>query len=388
MAVNLSPLGGAGAQFFDNSGNVLTGGRLYTYIAGTTTPAVTYTTNLGTTPHSNPIVLNAAGRVPDSGEIWLTDGILYKFVLKDSNEVQLATWDNIDGINSNFLAYTTQNEVQTATQGQTIFTLVDFTYQPATDSLAVFVNGSKQVLTLNYAETSATVVTFVDGLNVGDVVQFTTASPVATNVTTAANVSFTGFKGQTGNVQNLADDDGADWIGFTADDVDAVAISAQDKMQQIISVKDFGATGDGVSDDTNAIQTAIDAVPVGSALYFPTGTYLITSTLNVAIKAGNVSGLILYGDGLGTVVQADTDMDAIFYVTGAQTNFRDIQFATGSNNVSKGLHLNIGNYADYSGNVTNCLFYDFDYGIYANGLLVETCSKRYLKDASGMTLIE
>ena len=32
--------------------------------------------------------------------------------------------------------------------------------------------------------------------------------------------------------------------------------------------------------------------------------------------------------------------------------------------------------------------YYFNYGIYANGLLVETCSKRYLKELSGMTLIE
>ena len=65
MAVNLSPVGGVAAQFFDNSGQVLTGGKLYTYLAGTTTPAATYTTNSGLTANSNPIVLNAAGRVAD-----------------------------------------------------------------------------------------------------------------------------------------------------------------------------------------------------------------------------------------------------------------------------------------------------------------------------------
>ena len=41
MAVNLSPVGGVAAQFFDNSGNVLTGGKIYTYAAGTTTPQAT-----------------------------------------------------------------------------------------------------------------------------------------------------------------------------------------------------------------------------------------------------------------------------------------------------------------------------------------------------------
>ena len=98
MSVNLSPLAGAAAQFLDNSGNVLTGGKIYTYLAGTTTPAATYTSNTGVTFHTNPIILDAAGRVP-SGEIWLTEGVIYKFVLKDANEVLLGTYDNIVGIN-------------------------------------------------------------------------------------------------------------------------------------------------------------------------------------------------------------------------------------------------------------------------------------------------
>jgi hypothetical protein len=98
MAVFLSPVGGAAVQFFDNSGNVLTGGKLYTYLAGTTTPAATYTSAAGVAFHSNPIILDAAGRVP-GGEIWLTKGISYKFILKDTNDVLLGTYDNIVGIN-------------------------------------------------------------------------------------------------------------------------------------------------------------------------------------------------------------------------------------------------------------------------------------------------
>jgi hypothetical protein len=100
MAVFLSPVGGVAAQFFTNTGAVLTGGKLYTYAAGTTTPAVTYTSSSGATPWTNPIVLDAAGRVSSSGEIWLTDGITYKFLLKDSNDVLIATYDNVSGINS------------------------------------------------------------------------------------------------------------------------------------------------------------------------------------------------------------------------------------------------------------------------------------------------
>ena len=68
--VNLSAFGGVGWQFFDNNGAPLAGGLIYTYAAGTTTPQATYTTSAGTTAHTNPIVLNSAGRV-SGGQIWL-----------------------------------------------------------------------------------------------------------------------------------------------------------------------------------------------------------------------------------------------------------------------------------------------------------------------------
>ena len=94
--VNLSIYGGVGWQFFDNSGNPLVGGLLYTYEAGTTTPLATYTSSSGATAHTNPIQLNSAGKVP-SGEIWLDYSKKYKFVLKTSTDVLLNTYDNIGG---------------------------------------------------------------------------------------------------------------------------------------------------------------------------------------------------------------------------------------------------------------------------------------------------
>lgn len=94
---NLSALAGAGAQFFDDNGNVLSGGKIYTYRAGTTTPATTYTNNLGSATNTNPIVLDAAGRTPQ--EIWLQNGQTYKFVIKTSTETLVGTYDNIPAIN-------------------------------------------------------------------------------------------------------------------------------------------------------------------------------------------------------------------------------------------------------------------------------------------------
>lgn len=347
MAVNLSPVGGAAAQFFDNSGNVLTGGLLYTYLAGTTTPAITYTTSAGNTAQPNPIVLNAAGRVPDSGEIWLTDGVLYKFVLKDSNNVQIATWDNIDGINSNFLAYSTQNEIATARQGQTVFTLTTIQYTPAANSLAVFVNGSKQVLTLNYIETSSTVVTFVDGLNVGDVVQFTTAVATSTNAVIASSVAFTGFKSQEGNVQNLADDDGSDWIGFLQSGTGAVAISAQDKMRQTVSVLDFGFSGVANADIYPSLLLAYNS---GAAkVTMPAGSFTLSDTFSILrefqLEGAGSSGLD-FGVGLSTteLVYTGTDV-AIKLGSPSSTVAQNIHVSnfmvTGNSNALGGIDFGI-----------------------------------------------
>jgi hypothetical protein len=117
MAVFLSPIGGAGWQFFNNDGTVLVGGKLYTYIAGTSTPKTTYTTSAGTIAHANPIVLDSSGRVP-GGEIWLLAST-YKFSVFTSANVLIGTYDNISGIGA--AEFQVQNF--TGTGSQTIFTL-------------------------------------------------------------------------------------------------------------------------------------------------------------------------------------------------------------------------------------------------------------------------
>jgi hypothetical protein len=81
----------------------------------------------------------------------------------------------------------------------------------------------------------------------------------------------------------LSADTGASLIGFKQSGVGAVARTMEAKAREFKSVKDFGAVGDGVTDDTAAIQAAINA---HKCIYLPIGTYKITSTLRESTNGG------------------------------------------------------------------------------------------------------
>jgi len=70
---------------------------------------------------------------------------------------------------------------------------------------------------------------------------------------------------------------GSGIITYTPAGTGAVDTVVETKLRESVSVKDFGAVGDGVADDTTKIQAAIDAVSSagGGALYFPAGTYRV-----------------------------------------------------------------------------------------------------------------
>lgn len=76
-------------------------------------------------------------------------------------------------LNGNIFVNTPISQVVTATQSQTVFNIT-FPTQIGSNTLFVFVNGSKQIVGLNYTETSSTAITFLTGLNAGDVVEFVT----------------------------------------------------------------------------------------------------------------------------------------------------------------------------------------------------------------------
>lgn len=92
-------------RFLDANGDPLSGGKVYAYIAGTTTPKDTFfesSMDPGT-ENTNPVVLDAYGR-PLSRAIFLSSGG-YKFVVTDSADVELYTFDDVEDIGSTFFNY-------------------------------------------------------------------------------------------------------------------------------------------------------------------------------------------------------------------------------------------------------------------------------------------
>ena len=81
---------------------------------------------------------------------------------------------------------------------------------------------------------------------------------------------------------NLAASSGSSLVGYVQGVGTSIATTVQAKLRETASVKDFGAVGDGVTDDTAAINAARAFIGSGSgALYFPAGTYVSSSTPQV-----------------------------------------------------------------------------------------------------------
>jgi hypothetical protein len=280
----ISPIWGAGAQLFDNNGVPLSGGKVYVYFAGSTTPATTYTGPLGTVANTNPIIADAAGRLPN--EIWFAVSQSFKFVLKDTNDVLLATYDNVPSSpqppivnDASSISYTT----------------------PYLASAGVFTVG--ETYQINFLGTT----------------DFT-AIGAAANVV-GLNFVASGPGTGTGTAYYIR--------------------TVQDRLRDYVSVKDFGAVGNGVADDTAAFAAAIAA---SKHIYIPEGTYLVDT---VAVTGNGYS--VVGASPVTTVIKARTSATTkLFDVHGVSGYARENTFRnftldmTNMNNAgtSYGLYLN------------------------------------------------
>lgn len=121
---------------------------------------------------------------------------------------------------------------------------------------------------------------------------------------------------------------GAAWLSMAADasivdfqqsGAGAVVRTAQDKLREWVSIKDFGAVGDGVADDAPALRAAMAALVQrgGGHLYIPAGTYYLNSGdprgLNLVPVTGKTDYYTVCEIGSGVTVYGDGDSTELLY---------------------------------------------------------------------------
>jgi hypothetical protein len=160
--------------------------------------------------------------------------------------------------------------------------------------------------------------------------------------------------------------------GFTQSGTGAIQRTVENKLKDTVSVKDFGAVGDGTTDDTAAIQVAITAVDSGT-VFFPKGNYKTTAKLSTAYgKNIKLQGSLVYGQTSITAYHSDHVFQYGFTVAIDGIGF----FRNASNVAAAKAALKSGIHSDDTGGVidgaaytsiTNCVSNDHYVGIRMHG---------------------
>ena len=272
--------------FTDTTGAPLEGGYIYigqSNLNPETAPVNVFWDAALTIPAGQPIrtVGGYPSRAGTASRMYVSADT-YSITVRNKNRALVfSAFDQTDAPTSVFDIAT---QLITATAGQVTFTLTAFSYIPGTDTLEVYRDGLRLNIGLDYLETNPSTVTLTAPAAVGDQFLFQGGGVITGNQVPGSQVTFT--QAGTG----------------------AITRNIQDKARESVSVKDFGAVGDGVTDDTAAIQAAIDSLgAVGGMVQVPPGTYKVSSTLNISsyiyLKgSGAVASSILTNNSTGNVV--------------------------------------------------------------------------------------
>lgn len=138
---------------------------------------------------------------------------------------------------------------------------------------------------------------------------------------------------------DLSASSGSSLVGYTQGSSGAVPRTADSKLREAVSVKDFGAVGDGVTDDQAAIQAAVDSG--AKRIYFPAGAYFSSQSIKLKHTGAYFrrdTGQVFYGDGVFTILtrnqtnvaQGANDVawntNAFFSVYGSYNEFQQFRF--------------------------------------------------------------
>lgn len=165
---------------------------------------------------------------------------------------------------------------------------------------------------------------------------------------------------------NFAAVGSADNIEYNPPFANSTVETVTTKLSQIISVKDFGAIGNGIANDSEAVQYAYNAVKSagGGVLFFPPGTYLCN------IVGGGSDNVSMQGSGTNSILKSWTANEFAVSIGGSYPAygyfFKDLVFSDVSNSkTTHGLYLNIGSNV-YFENVT---FNGMGIGLCLNGTI-------------------
>jgi hypothetical protein len=134
----------------------------------------------------------------------------------------------------------------------------------------------------------------------------------------------TGTVNYISNLASLGTSTGSTFVSTTNGGTGSVTRTVASKLNETVSVKDFGAVGNGIADDTAAIQAAINyAISSGGIrLNIPKGTYIVSSTIALA----GLNNTFIYGDGQdNTIIKTNATTGDVFYNSGNSyyNTFRD-----------------------------------------------------------------
>jgi Pectate lyase superfamily protein len=267
-------------QFWNNAGQLNVGGSLLTQVGGVNYP--TYQDPAGLTALPNPIPLNSRGEISNSSgvssQLYLLPGVVYVFTLYDCFGNQLWVAEDVMGIAPVAVGALTD---ENGSNGQPGFSAANGDFTPGTTTTLT--------LSKNYGSASNLWVAF-DGVEQGANTFSLSGTTLTFNAPIPVGTSFVFVKGGTtlsigtpssgtvtdSSVANNANINSSK-IGFLQAGAGAVNRTVLSKLQEVqLSVKDFGATGNGTTDDTTSINSAIAAISNlgGGVVYFPPGTYL------------------------------------------------------------------------------------------------------------------
>lgn len=153
----------------------------------------------------------------------------------------------------------------------------------------------------------------------------------------------------------LASDTGSTLVGWKQAGTGATSRSVYDKLRERYSALDFGAVGDGVTDDTAAISLALAAIPVTGKLFLPQGrTFRVSALANTRSIGFEGGGQIVVGLGNATYSVVDYARDKGFIV-GRENNFRMVQRANIDGTVMTGYLAGDSTVARGNGSITGSI---------------------------------